>query len=87
MDLLEVIKEVPEELAVTRSSDPLLGSVTTTTYRLDPTLGGCQLTLEILLETPAHVSVNLAAMQAYGDLFVGQVSALLDRQVKEKTGH
>lgn len=81
--VLEVIEEIPGRLAVTQALFPPSPVSQKTTYRLDATLGGCQLTVEEHVEVPDNLSIDHQAMKDHTQFTVSRVGELLDGRVVE----
>lgn len=77
ISIIEVLSEIPERLAVTRSLLPPSEASMKMTYRLDPTPAGCRLTIETLIEAPDNLTIDQQGIQKSGSEFVGKVAAVL----------
>ncbi|BCW39534.1 hypothetical protein StoSoilB3_10690 [Arthrobacter sp. StoSoilB3] len=77
--VLEVVEEVPEQLAVTRPRVPV-GPDMLTRYRLEGTGGGSRLTIESDLEVSGDFSLEGEEYRRYWGSYLRRVNALLDQQ-------
>jgi hypothetical protein len=80
VSVIEVVKEVPFRLAVTRTICPPAQPSVATTYTLEPSTTGCKLTMETLIESPVTIAAaQQQVSQAHNESFVERVGPLLDR--------
>jgi len=86
INVLEVLEEVPERLAVTQSLLPSSGAPTKTVYRLESTPAGCRLTIETAIELPRDHIPNRALIQSYGDSYLVRVESFLRKGLLQEAG-
>jgi len=77
--VLEVVEEVPEQLAVTRPRVPV-GPDTLTRYRLEGTGRGSRLTIESDLEVSGDFTLEGEEYRRYWGSYLRRVNALLEQQ-------
>ncbi|GGJ18458.1 hypothetical protein [Paenarthrobacter histidinolovorans] len=77
--VLEVVEEVPEQLAVTRPRVPV-GPDTLTRYRLEGTGRGSRLTIESALEVSGDFTLEGEEYRRYWGSYLRRVNALLEQQ-------
>ncbi|MET4899938.1 hypothetical protein PV760_04560 [Paenarthrobacter sp. CC6] len=77
--VLEVVEEVPEQMAVTRPRVPV-GPDMLTRYRLEGIGGGSRLTIESDLEVSGDFSLEGEECRRYWGSYFRRVNALLDQQ-------
>ncbi|UXM92804.1 hypothetical protein [Paenarthrobacter sp. JL.01a] len=80
---IEVLQEIPEQLAVTRSLLPAGGTDTETRYRLEETGRGSRLTIETDYEVPGGRAIETDLGSGFWDSYFERVGAVLDRQAAE----
>lgn len=83
ISIIEVLEEVPEQLAVTQPLCPGGDALEKVVYRLDPTPVGCRLTIEASVETPDYLTPDQAVMQGYSDSFLENIEQLLQKRTLE----
>ncbi|MFK0007191.1 hypothetical protein ACIQTZ_09060 [Paenarthrobacter sp. NPDC090520] len=83
---IEVVQEIPEQLAVTRPVLPAGDVQTQTTYRLEIAPRGAKLTVESEFEVPEPAVMNEDMCRLYWDKHFGEIRVLLDRQAVIERG-
>jgi len=87
VSVIEVVKEVPFRLAVTKTICPPGQLSVEITYTLEPSTTGCKLTMETFIESPLTiVPAQQRAYRAHNEGFVDKVGHLLDRQPDQVLG-
>ncbi|MEV7660554.1 hypothetical protein [Paenarthrobacter sp. NPDC089316] len=83
---IEVLEEIPEQMAVTRSLLPAGRMDMETRYRLEATGRGSRLTIETDFELPSEVDIDQEAGRSFWNSYFDKVGALLDQQAAEVVG-
>ena len=78
--VIEVVEEIPEQLAVTRHLLPAGGAAVLTTYRLEAMAEGAKLIVESEFELPENVAMDQDMWRRYWTHYFDKVRALLDQQ-------
>ncbi|MFC8039194.1 hypothetical protein ACFUOZ_07555 [Paenarthrobacter sp. NPDC057355] len=77
---IEVLQEIPEQLAVTRSLLPAGRPDTETRYRLEDTGRGSRLTVETDFEVTEDAPIDRESGRRFWDSYFERIGAVLDRQ-------
>lgn len=84
IDAIEVLQEIPEQLAVIRSLLPAGRPDTEMRYRLEETGRGSRLTIETDYEVPGDTATETDLGSGFWDSYFERIGAVLDRQAAEE---